>query len=267
MKREILIGAFAALSAPGIAGAAQREDSKALNAQAVQMDSLATSTGNQRVESRISSDFSTFAGSTANSDSLVRGLRNGTPITLTSTDAKGVITETTFTPSTGKIGYGNVFISLALAKQQLAGLGITQPTAQQLQTALIGENGVLTLRAQGMGWGQIAQSYGFKLGPVISGMKAANAQVSAPPTTAAGATSPSAAAKGGSGANSGVTTAAGSTNAGHGNAYGRGITTGAGGAAGQGVGNAYGRGITSGAGGAPGQSGTAGQAKGIGKGG
>jgi hypothetical protein len=270
MKRHILAAAVISLFAGGIAVAAEPQDSKDLSTQSAKMDSLATSKGNVKVESKISSDFSTFAGSTANSSGLVSGLRNGSGITLSSTDAKGVTTSTTFTPPTGKMGYGNVFISLGLAQQQLTGLGITQPTAQDIQAALVGGtvtgpngqtttlSGVLTLRSQGMGWGQIAQNLGYKLGPVISGIKAANAQVSAPPTAASSA-SPHATgvtnASGGSTA-SGVTTASGS-NPGQGNAYGRGITTGAGGAAGQGVGNAYGRGITSGAGGSPGQSGNA----------
>lgn len=247
--------------------AAEKDEAKTLSTQTSQMDSLATSKGSATVSGRISSDFGGFAGSTSNSDALVGGLRNGTAITLSSTDLKGVTTSTTFTPPTGKMGYGNVYISLALAKQQLAGLGITDPTAQQVQAALVGGTvtgpngqattltGVLTLRAQGMGWGQIAHNLGYKLGPVISGMKSANAHVTTQPAVSASSTHPG-----------GVATAAGA-NPGQRNAYGRGITTGAGGAVGQGQGNAFGRGITSGAGGAPGQSGIAGQGKGAGKGG
>ena len=254
MKREMLAAAIALVFAGG---------------------AIAADPATPKAESRISSDFTTFAGSTANSSSLVSGLRTGGPITLASTDPKGVVTETTFTPLTGKMGYGNVNISLALAQRNLTNLGITQPTPAQIQTALNGGSfttigadgkpvtttmkGVLELRADGMGWGKIAQTYGYKLGPVISGSKAANANVSTLPA----ATTKAAPA-------SGVTTAAGGSNAGNGqgNAYGRGITTGAGGAANAGNGNAYGRGITSGAGGAPGNSGNAGgQAKGAGKGG
>jgi hypothetical protein len=269
MKRQILIAACAALAAGPIGATAQSDESKALGTQAAQMDSLATSQGGAKVSGKISSDFLQFSGSSSNADGLVGGLRNGTAITLSSTDAKGVITSTTFTPPTGKMGYGNVYISLSLAKQQLAGLGITDPTAQQIQAALVGGTvigpngettaltGVLTLRAQGMGWGQIAQNLGYKLGPVISGMKSANAHVSTPASTAASAK--------GTSASSGVTTAAGSSHV-QGNAYGRGITTGAGGAGGQGQGNAYGRGITTGAGGPPGQAGAASQGKGAGKG-
>ncbi len=284
MKRHILVAAVVSLFAGGMALAADPKDPRDLGVQSTRMDSLATSQGNVKVESRIGSDFNTFAGSTANSSSLVTGLRTGSDVTLSSTDAKGVTTTTTFTPPTGKMGYGNVYTSLALAKQQLAGVGITDPTAQQIQASLMGGNvtlangdtrtltGVLALRSQGMGWGQIAQNLGYKLGPVISGMKTANVHISSP-TTAAGTTnatgtSSSSVTRASGASSTGVTTAAG-TNPGQGNAYGRGITTGAGGAtAGQGGGNAYGRGITTGAGGAPGQSGTAGsQAKGAGKGG
>lgn len=255
MRRELcFLACLGLLAGPGTALA--QSDDKTLAAQSAQMDSLATSAGNQRVESRISSDFGAFAGSTANADGLVSGLRSGTAITLSSTDLKGVTTTTTFTPPTGKMGYGNVYTSLALAKYQLASVGITQPTAEQLQAALVGGSvtlpngqtttltGVLTLRADGMGWGQIAQQYGTKLGPVISGMKSANAQVAS-----------TAAATKGAAQSSSVTTAAGSN---PGQGHGRGITTGAGGAGGQGHGNAYGRGgITTGGGGAPGQSGAA----------
>ncbi|HEX5611172.1 MAG TPA: hypothetical protein VFX67_00855 [Burkholderiales bacterium] len=268
MKQRLLAIALTGALAAGAALAAETDD---LAAQSRRMDSLA-SQGSTRVESRISGDFASLAGSTENAGSLVTGLRNGTPVTLTSTstDAKGVVTttETTFTPPTGKMGYGNVYTSLALAKHQLAALGIAEPTAAQLQAALTGGTitlngkdvpmtGVLELRAQGMGWGQIAQQYGTKLGPVISGMKSANARAASQPattTTSAGATSRT----------SGVTTAAGGAagqSHGQGNAHGRGITTAGGGASGaasvHGQGHAYGRGIVTGAGSAPGNAGNA----------
>ena len=271
MKRHIVVAASALLCMGALAMSASalraaESEPQALTTQTSQMDSLATTRGSTTVSGKISSDFSSFAGSTSNADALVGGLRNGTPITLTATDAKGVTTSTTFSPPTGKMGYGNVYTSLALAKQQLAGLGITQPTAAQIQAALAGGtvtgangqtttlSGVLTLRAQGMGWGQIAHTLGYKLGPVISGMKSANASVASRPPTG---TAPSA---------SGVTTAAG-RGAGQGNAYGKGIVTGAGGAAAaQGQGNAHGRGIVTGAGAPPGQPGTAAQGRSAGKG-
>lgn len=242
-----------------------------LTTQSRRMDALTTTRSEGAVTERISSDFSAFAGSTTNSDALVTGLRNGTEISLTTTDAKGVTTSTTFTPPTGKMGYGNVYTSLALAKQQLAGVGITEPTAAQLQAALVGGTvttstgqttltGVLELRAQGMGWGKIAQSYGYKLGPVISGMKASNAKITAQAAT--GATT------GATGNHSGIVTGAGITDSGQGHAYGRGIVTGAGNSpvAGSSHGNAYGRGIVTGGGDAASQAGVrSGGGKALGK--
>jgi hypothetical protein len=275
-----------ALAASPIVYAADSTEST-LTTQTRQMDTLTTSRGEGTVSSRISGDFSGFAGSTANSDALVSGLRNGTAVTLTSTDAKGTTTSTTFTPPTGKMGYGNVYTSLALAKQQLAGAGITDPSAQQLQASLMGGTvtnsagqtttmtGVLQLRADGMGWGQIAQHYGYKLGPVISGMKSSNAAMTA--STASSATGAAAGAPSSvhsNGAKSGIVTGAGVAGASHGqgqgNAYGRGIVTGAGTGvgAGSGHGNAYGRGIVTGGGEMAGSAGarSGGQGKAVGKG-
>jgi len=123
--------------------------------------------------------FSAFAGSTQNAQALVDGLRNGTPITLN--DSGG--TSTTITPSTKPMGFGNINIALSLARQELLQQGITQPTSAQLQAALTGGTittstgsttlvGVLTLRSQGMGWGAIANSMGFKLGEVVRSTRA-----------------------------------------------------------------------------------------------
>ena len=264
--------------------AAESSETTQLTTQAQQMDTLAGTRGQTTVTGKISSDFSTFAGSSANSDALVTGLRNGTPITLTSTDAKGVTTSTTFTPATGKMGYGNVYISLSLAKQQLAGMGITDPTAQQIQAALNGGTittasgqtttltGVLQMRADGMGWGQIAQSLGYKLGPVVSGMRSANAQISAQSTAGGTTTTTTTTTTSPRASKSGIVTGTGASTAsgqGQGHAYGRGIVTGAGtGVSGAGQGNAYGRGIVTGAGSTAGQAGaaSAGQGKALGKG-
>jgi hypothetical protein len=264
LKRHAISNAIALMLAAmvgvGSGLAAQSSSStNTLSAQTRQMDTLGTS--NQgAVSDRISSDFSTFAGSTQNSDALVSGLRNGTSVTLTATDAKGTTTSTTFTPPTGKMGYGNVYTSLALAKQNLAAAGITNPTPEQLQASLVGGTvtasngqtttmtGVLELRSQGMGWGQIAQQYGYKLGPVISGMRASNAALTAQsghkPTVTTAITTTSGS---GPSANtrSGIVTAAGG---GNGHAYGRGIVTGAGAPGGGGQGYAHGQGIVTGAG-------------------
>jgi hypothetical protein len=183
----------------------------ALNAEATKMNTLASSQGESKVVDKISSDFSSFLG--ADSKAVVTGLRNGTPITLTSTaptsttGTGGVTDITTINPPTGKMGHGNVFISLALAKQQLGAMGITEPSPQQLQAALTGGSitttgttatgtptttttplkGILTMRSQDMGWGHIAHDLGYKLGPVISSMKHANQNLTTTASTTSGA--------------------------------------------------------------------------------
>src|SRR5512135_885831 len=254
----------------GVPALALADTTADLNSQATTMNSLTSNPGQTNVINKISGDFSSFLGSDANA--VVTGLRNGTPITLTSTTTTispitglpvTTTTTTIITPPTGHMGFGNVYISLALAKQELGTLGITQPTPEQLQAALTGGTitqttgsgvtattttanlpGILTLRSQNMGWGQIAQKLGFKLGPVIASMKSANHSLAA--TT-------SAASKSGN-----VTTASGKTNGssnrsivsasgkGQGNSS-NGITSGKGSgeegivsAAGKGNGNAYG---------------------------
>ena len=138
---------------------------------------------------KLASTYTTFAGSNTNADALVQGLRNGSPITLETTttvkNANGTTTTattpTTFQPDTRKLGYGNVNIALALAEAQLTKLGITDPTAAEIEAALNGGSvtsadghtetlqGVLALRAKGEGWGRISHALGTgKLGTVVS---------------------------------------------------------------------------------------------------
>jgi hypothetical protein len=253
MKVPAMILTVGLVVGPAASGSA--DTTTDLNSQAAQMNTLATSQGESKVIGKISGDFNSFLGSDSNA--VVTGLRNGTPIKLTSTTTTPgatsgglpvtTTTTTTITPPTGQMGYGNVYISLALAKQQLGAMGITDPTPQQLQAALTGGTitqttatgtttttnlpGILTLRSQKMGWGQIAQKLGYKLGPVISGMKSANHSLGNVNT---------ASSKGHS-----VTSASGQTNgsdhgivSGSGKGAGVGIVT----ASGKGNSNAYGHG-------------------------
>lgn len=110
-------------------------------------------------------------------------------MTLT-TPVDGQVTTTEFQPATGKLGYGNAFISLA--QDSLTKAGITQPTPAQIISALNGGSvtgrdgtavslaGVLTLRAAGQGWGDIAQTLGVKLGRVVGDLHAADQRVEHP---------------------------------------------------------------------------------------
>jgi len=155
-------------------------------------NSTTTDTGSTTTDPSIvttdSNSTTTDTGDTTTDPSIITTDPNlspiGTTLTLTGTDTtEGGTSETiTINPPTGKMGFGNVRISLALAQQLLDQVGIDQPTPEQLQAALLGGNittgtetnpaqlqGILTLRSQGKGWGQIAYELGYRLGHVISG--------------------------------------------------------------------------------------------------
>src|ERR671912_158155 len=143
-----------------------------------------TSSGSSTPATNISNDYSYFLKN-VNSQQVVNDLRNG-QWTTTSTDPKtNVTTTTTEALPTGKMGFGNVKISLALAQESLRQQNIMQPTSEQLRTALVGgqmvpgdstttTNGILQMRSEGMGWGQIAQKYDVKLGQLMSGKQPAS---------------------------------------------------------------------------------------------
>src|SRR5262252_390639 len=261
MKIQAILGPT--ILALGLNVQAFADTTSTLNTEASRMNSLAASHGETTVTGKISGTFNSFLGS--DSPAVVTGLRNGTPITLTTTTpaatpgAAPTVTTTVITPPTGQMGYGNVFTSLALAKQQLGQLGISQPTPQQLQAALTGGpvttgtgttatttqlQGVLTMRSQGMGWGQIAQKQGTKLGPVISGLKNANQNIATtnPSSTGTQSTSSSSGIVSGSGKPQGNS----GQNVSGQNRSGEGIVSGSGRSMGNG--NVYGRGIVSGSG-------------------
>jgi len=257
-----------------------------------------TSPGQTRVAGKFASPFATLAGSRENAVALATALRTGSPATLTYTSVgpKGTtITKTiTITPPTKPMGWGNVSHSLALAQFALSQQGISNPTGPQLQAALNGGTfttadgksvtmaGVLQQRADGMGWGKIAQTYGTTMGAVNHGLKApATSPTPVATTTPTKPPIPPAITNGAAAANGqsakGITTAGGNTAAGvpsgngvttaAGNASatahgGKGITTAngassssnpggvvSGDAGSQSNGNAYGRGVVTAAGG------------------
>jgi hypothetical protein len=115
-------------------------------------------------EQQLIERYTALAGSKENATSLVTGLRDGKTVALT----EGTSTVT-FTPQTGKMGFGNIDNALALAQASLGG----SPTPTELKSVLTGGtvnnvpyDGILNMRASGMGWGVIAQELGFKLGEV-----------------------------------------------------------------------------------------------------
>jgi hypothetical protein len=104
--------------------------------------------------------YSAFTGSEENARTVVSGLREGADFDLGGTS---------FDPPTAEMGYGSVDTALALAQKNLAQQGVSAPTAEQLHAALIGtaeQPGVLQMRADGLGWGQIAKSFGYTVGDV-----------------------------------------------------------------------------------------------------
>jgi len=136
-----------------------------------------TSSGSSTPATNISNEYSYFLKN-VDSKQDVNDLRNGQWTTTTTDPKTNATTTTTEALPTGKMGYGNVRISLALAQESLRQQNIMQPTSEQLHTALVGgqmvpgdsmTTGILQMRAEGMGWGQIAQKYNVKLGQLMSG--------------------------------------------------------------------------------------------------
>lgn len=152
-----------------------------------------TSSGSSTPATNISNDYSYFLKN-VDSKQVVNDLRNGQWTTTTTDPNTNATTTTTEALPTGKMGFGNVKISLALAQESLRQQNILQPTSEQLHTALVGgqmvpgdsttmTNGILQMRAEGMGWGQIAQKYNVKLGQLMSGKQPASTTTSSTTST------------------------------------------------------------------------------------
>jgi hypothetical protein len=137
---------------------------------------------------RTQTRYGSLTESSDDMTSLVTGLRTGGEITLGGE---------TFTSPTKPMGYGNITRTLDLARKQLAAQGITQPTSAELRTSL---TEILDLRAQGMGWGKIAQTVG-----VHPGMGKASVTTAVPAPSSGGTQSGLTTAGGGKG----IVTAAG----------------------------------------------------------
>jgi len=140
-------------------------------------------------------------------------------------------------------------MALQLARANLSKQGITEPTTGQLALAT---SDVQALRDSGMGWGQIANSLGLRLGAVVSAANRADqterlaaATTSPRPATAGskakGGNSGNSNAGGGQGAGSSGNQGGGSAGGG-GNAGGNSGNGGKGGNSGNGGGNGGGKG-------------------------
>lgn len=78
-----------------------------------------------------------FSGSMGNFESLVSGLTAGTPVTLTTLGADGVMQIVTFLPG-ATMSAADAARALETARQNLISQGIATPSAQQLAQALVG---------------------------------------------------------------------------------------------------------------------------------
>lgn len=157
----------------------------------------ALSAGQMQVANKVASPFVTMAGSHENAVALATALRTGTTANLVfaSSSPSGNTTQKAIELAipTKPMGWGSVSHAFALAQLSLRQAGIENPTAPQLQAALDGGSiktadgktvtlpGVLQQRAEGMGWGQIAKTYGTTMGALNRGLKA-------PATTVASST-------------------------------------------------------------------------------
>lgn len=176
-----------------------------LSVPALSQPALATSTTTQSKSTnpavKLASQYGTLAGSQTNAQSLIAGLRDGKAVTLISTPTgpSAAAPSATFTPATGKLGYGNINIALSLAKSDLEKQGITNPTPAQLAAALNGGTvatangevtmaGILAQRQDGLGWGQIANGMGVKLGALVSASKTDKVAVQSVKSSTAGST-------------------------------------------------------------------------------
>lgn len=169
-----------AMAAPDSAPPELLDEARTFDAAAARDQALA---GRQ-----LSGTFDDLAGGETNASRLVHALRTGETVELEPTSSAD--TAASFDPATGQMGWGNVFISLTLAKESLAQAGITEPTTAQLDAALNGGTitiggqdvvfaGILAQRADGQGWGQIANAMGVKLGHVVSAIRSENKSLGA----------------------------------------------------------------------------------------
>ncbi len=137
---------------------------------------------------RAATQFATAACTEDNARKLIEGLHRGHEVTLTSDQGASV----TFKP-TSQLGYGEAYLAMSLAVETLRQNGITGcATPEQWRSVLIGGPlsgttstsavrsssasasstsnfpGILVLRQQGQGWGQIARTTRVQLGTVVS---------------------------------------------------------------------------------------------------
>ena len=86
---------------------------------------------------RLTTQYVDWAGGKANAEALVTGLRTGTPITIVTNGADKSVSIAGFTP-TAPMSANAVASALNGAQRSLSRMGISRPTAEQIQAAIIG---------------------------------------------------------------------------------------------------------------------------------
>ncbi len=115
----------------------------------------ATATTRSVDGSRLASQYSEWAGSRANADAIIGGLRSGGSITIVTTDAERKVSLAGFTPPAA-MSEGQIATALGSAQRSLTRLGIQRPTAEQIQAALIGGDVMLPNGRNAMIQGPVA---------------------------------------------------------------------------------------------------------------
>lgn len=108
-------------------------------------------------------DFSVYLGD--NSGTFVDALRSGKTLTYDPNAGFEVNPDN----STDSLGLGEITIALGLAEEE--GVAIDGSLVTFLYGSE-GNEGILEMRADGMGWGQIYQEFGFTVGEVMRDIRA-----------------------------------------------------------------------------------------------
>ena len=85
----------------------------------------------------LSSQYSSWAGGKSNADALVNGLQSGKTVMLVTQNSNNTRSLAGFTPP-APMSEEQVGAALAKAKSTLSSVGIKQPSADQMQAALVG---------------------------------------------------------------------------------------------------------------------------------
>lgn len=114
-----------------------RKLAASLAASLLVASSAMAATSAQPAPSRLASDFAGWAGGRQNAEALVHGLHNGSSIAISTQGPGHNVSLAGFTPG-APMSFDEVREALSTARSTLARLGVRQPTAEQIQAALIG---------------------------------------------------------------------------------------------------------------------------------